>query len=73
QRLQGQDPRLHQEGVRHLRTRPQQVHHGCHQRAGVSNVTLLACVNEDLHCHSYKLKVGQLLTQKNKNWPPSSP
>ncbi|QQP49495.1 Uncharacterized protein FKW44_010193, partial [Caligus rogercresseyi] len=43
----------------------------------VSHVTLLACVNEDLRCHNYKLKVGQLLTQKNKNmwthWPPSSP
>ncbi|QQP52913.1 Uncharacterized protein FKW44_005209, partial [Caligus rogercresseyi] len=40
----------------------------------VSHVTLLACVNEDLRCHSYKLKVGQLLTQKNKNMrPPSSP
>ncbi|QQP56725.1 Hypothetical protein FKW44_001481 [Caligus rogercresseyi] len=36
----------------------------------VAHVTLLACVNEDLRCHSYKLKVDQLLTQKNKtHWP----
>ncbi|QQP40495.1 Uncharacterized protein FKW44_014557 [Caligus rogercresseyi] len=40
----------------------------------VSHVTLLACVNGNVRCHSYKLKVGQLLTQKNKNMrPPSSP
>ncbi|QQP57793.1 Uncharacterized protein FKW44_002897, partial [Caligus rogercresseyi] len=37
------------------------------KKLDVSHVTLLACVNEDLRCHSYKLKVGQLLTQKNKN------
>ncbi|QQP58017.1 Uncharacterized protein FKW44_003199 [Caligus rogercresseyi] len=30
----------------------------------------MACVNEDLRCHSYKLKVGELLTQKKA---PSSP
>ncbi|QQP57726.1 Uncharacterized protein FKW44_002811 [Caligus rogercresseyi] len=33
----------------------------------VSHVTLLACVNEDLRCHSNKLKVGQLMAQKIKN------
>ncbi|QQP36762.1 Uncharacterized protein FKW44_021958, partial [Caligus rogercresseyi] len=33
----------------------------------VSHVTLLARVNEDLRCHSYKLKVPKT------HWPPSSP
>ncbi|QQP51460.1 Uncharacterized protein FKW44_012835, partial [Caligus rogercresseyi] len=32
---------------------------------GVSHVTLLACVNEDLRCHSYKLKAGQLSPDLN--------
>ncbi|QQP57693.1 Hypothetical protein FKW44_002764, partial [Caligus rogercresseyi] len=52
---QSQDPRLHQEVPDIFEHDPSRSQ-GCRQGAGVSHVTLLACVNEDLRCHSYKLK-----------------
>ncbi|QQP55880.1 Hypothetical protein FKW44_000350, partial [Caligus rogercresseyi] len=56
---QRQDPRLHHDVVRHLRARASRSIR-VSPRSGRFSRNFVGLLNEDLCCHSYKLKVGQL-------------